>query len=85
MLTFFICIILLFKGFMYFIARETQKLYHKILGNFPVERNKKVHIVIGMYFSLFLKGLKILPNPRLSLIVPLNGVLLRKLQYVISQ
>ena len=32
---------------------------------------KMVHVVIDRYFSLFLKGLKIFPNPKLSLIVPL--------------
>ena len=31
-----------------------------------------VHVVIDRYFSLFLKGLKIFLNPRLSLIVPLS-------------
>ena len=30
-----------------------------------------VHVVIDRYFSLFLKGLKIFLNPRLSLIAPL--------------
>ena len=32
-----------------------------------------VHVVINKYFSLFLKGLKIFLNPRLSLIVPLRA------------
>ena len=30
------------------------------------------HVVIGRYFSLFLKGLKIFLNPRRSLTVPLT-------------
>ena len=34
---------------------------------------KMVHVVIDRYFSLFVKGLKIFLNPRLSLIVPLTG------------
>ena len=33
---------------------------------------KMVHVVIDRYFSLFLKGLKIFLNRRLSLIVPLT-------------
>ena len=32
-----------------------------------------VHVMIDRYFSLFLKGLKIVLNLRLSLIVPLRG------------
>ena len=31
------------------------------------------HVAIDKYFSLFLKGLKIFLNPRLSLIVHLNA------------
>ena len=34
-----------------------------------------VHVVIDRYFSSFLKGLKILLNLRLSLIVPLTSTL----------
>ena len=33
---------------------------------------KMVHVVIDRYFSLFLKGLEIFPNLRISLIVPFN-------------
>ena len=42
------------------------------LSNLCKFLGKIVHVVIDMYFSLFLKGLKIFVNPRLSLIVPLS-------------
>ena len=32
-----------------------------------------IHVVVDRYFSLFLRGLKIFLNPRLSLTVPLNA------------
>ena len=34
---------------------------------------KMVHVVIDRYFSLFVKGLKIFLNPRLSPIIPLSA------------
>ena len=60
-----------------FLLRETVLRAHgmKLMKSrffYAIFRGKMVHVVIDWYFSLFLKGLKIFLNVRLSLIVPLN-------------
>ena len=61
-----------------FLWRETVLSAHEIKSDekpffcqiYAILCGKMLHVVIDRYFSLFLKGLKIFLNPRLSLIVP---------------
>ena len=50
---------------------DKKPFFCQIYGIF---KENMVHVVIEGYLSLFLKGLKIFLNPRLSLIVPVSFI-----------